>query len=159
MKNKQYTVTQMADIAGVSKASISRWLKAHDVSPETIQGKRKYFSATYLEQYVKEHKERNSKDRDLPTPTDMLMAQVAQLKSENDFLRKQIEKKDKQLEVKDEQIRVSNQLVDQAQRLNLLDKPQNDAETSNEKSTLSKQIDNSSEKDQHSSWFDKLFRK
>lgn len=159
MKNKQYTVTQMSEMAGVSKASISRWLATHNVSPETTKGKRKYFNATYLEQYIKEHKQRNSKDREAPSPTDLLISQITQLKSENAFLRRQIEKKDEQLSIKDEQIKISNQLVDQAQRLNLLDKPKNDVETSNKSSSLSEEIDNSSEKatNQHSSWFSRLF--
>ena len=33
-KNKTYTVTQIADIAGVSKASVSRWLSDRHVSPD-----------------------------------------------------------------------------------------------------------------------------
>ena len=55
-KNKTYTVTQIADIAGVSKASVSRWLSDRHVSPDHTKGKAKYFNATYVEQYLKAHK-------------------------------------------------------------------------------------------------------
>lgn len=89
MNSKQYTVTQMSDIAGVSKPTISKWLTKRNIKPERIEGKRKYFNASYLDKYIRAHKKHDRKEIDLPTPTRLLLAQNAQLKNENEFLRKQ----------------------------------------------------------------------
>lgn len=124
-KNKTYTVTQIADIAGVSKASVSRWLSAHHVSPKHTKGKSKYFDATYVEQYLNAHKANNSKDSDTLTPTSLLQEQVNMLTRENERLTKENQAQSELIKQKDKEIADYAQrfatLADQAQHLHLAD--------------------------------------
>lgn len=103
-KNKTYTVTQIANIAGVSKASVSRWLSDRGVNPDHVKGKAKYFKSTYLQQYLEAHKAPQNKSSDLPTTTELLQEQISLLKEENKRLIERIEKQDLQIKEKDQQI-------------------------------------------------------
>lgn len=103
-KNKTYTVTQIADIAGVSKASVSRWLSDRHVSPDHVKGKAKYFKSTYVEQYLKAHKAPHNKASEIPSTTELLQEQVRQLTEENKRLIARIEKQDQQIKEKDNKL-------------------------------------------------------
>ena len=69
------------------------------------------------------------------------------------------------MKVKDDQIRVANQLADQAQKLNLADKPQltHSAEVEEKKNVTPDTSDDKKQtekaEEEHKSWISKLFRK
>lgn len=168
-KNKYYTVTQMADISGVSKASISRWLNKQGVDPEYEKGKSKFFKATYVQQYLKAHRSHTSKvDKQLSIVT-MLQEQVSQLKTENKRLVSRIEKQDEQLKAKDKQIAnwtnqsaIVSKLANDSHLVTemLLETKTKHVENSDKSSISANESDNHSLKQQdvqHKSWIAKLF--
>lgn len=167
-KNKTYTVTQIANIAGVSKASVSRWLADRHVSPDYTKGKAKYFKSTYVEQYLEAHRSPHNKASGLPTTTESL---VSQLKEENKRLVARIEKQDEQIKEKDQQIanwtsqsaiisKLANDSHNVAQKL--LESSNSNAESDNEKLSSSEQTDNQSNDNAEKprpNWFQRHFSK
>ena len=111
---KYYNQTEIADLLGVSKATISRYLKKNNI-PGNIKNKSKVYPETILKQLKKELKPKKTKDNNHISTIQLLQDQIAQLKAENTTLKEQ-------LKIKDEQIKSANKLADQAQSLNLLDK-------------------------------------
>lgn len=112
---KYYNQTEIANLIGVSKATVSRYLKKLDVSG-IEKNKSKLYPETILKQLKKEIKSDNSKKNTLPSTIQLLQEQIVQLKEENKTLKEQ-------LKIKDQQINTANKLADQAQQLNVLDKP------------------------------------
>lgn len=112
---KYYNQTKIANLIGVSKATVSRYLKKLDVSG-IEKNKSKLYPETILKQLKKEIKSDNSKKNTLPSTIQLLQEQIEQLKEENKTLKEQ-------LKIKDQQINTANKLADQAQQLNVLDKP------------------------------------
>ncbi len=119
---KYYNQTEIADLLGVSKATISRYIKKLNVSG-IEENKAKMYPETVLKQLRKEIKQDNSKKNTPPSTIQLLQDQIQQLKEENKRLYQQLEKKDEQIAIKDNQIKTANKLADQAQYLNALDKP------------------------------------
>ena len=114
-QTKYYNQTEIADILGVSKATISRYINKLNISGNT-QNKEKLYPETILKQLKKQLKPTNNNKTHAPSTIQLLQDQIAQLKDENKTLKEQ-------LKIKDEQIKTANKLVDQAQQLNALDKP------------------------------------
>lgn len=112
---KYYNQTEIADLLGVSKATISRYIKKLGVSG-IEENKAKIYPETVLKQLRKEIKQDNSKKNTPPSTIQLLQDQIEQLKEENKLLKEQ-------LKIKDQQIATANKLADQAQHLNVLDKP------------------------------------
>ena len=71
---KQYTVTELAKLSGVSKATMSRWLDKKGVAPVETEGKKKLFNETILNSFAKEH-ENAGRVKPL-TPLEILQDQV-----------------------------------------------------------------------------------
>lgn len=112
---KYYNQTELADLLGVSKATISRYINKLNISGNT-QNKEKLYPETILKQLKKQLKPTNNNKTHAPSTIQLLQDQITQLKDENKTLKEQ-------LKIKDEQIKTANQLADQAQKLNALDKP------------------------------------
>lgn len=112
---KYYNQTELADLLGVSKATISRYINKFNISGNT-KNKEKLYPETILKQLKKELKTTNSNKTHAPSTIQLLQDQIAQLKDENKTLKEQ-------LKIKDKQIETANKLADQAQQLNALDKP------------------------------------
>lgn len=116
---KYYNQTEIADLLGVSKATISRYLKKNDVSGN-VKNNSKVYPETILKQLKKDLKPTKTKDNNHISTIQLLQDQIAQLKDENKTLKEQ-------LKIKDDQISTANKLADQAQQLNVLDKKELDA--------------------------------
>lgn len=110
---KQYTVTELAKLSGVSKATMSRWLDKKGVAPAETKGKKKLFNETILNSFAQEHE--NTGRVKPPTPVEILQDQVNDLKKQNETLTKQ-------LEIKDRQIEALTTITKQSQALNFADK-------------------------------------
>lgn len=144
MKQKEnlYSQNKIAEILGISRGTFSKWLKENGVSPEQLEGQKKLYSETVIEQYRKSKKERGVVGSKRLTTVELLQGNLGEKQSEIDYLRKQLEDKERQLKEKDkliadkdEVIKDSNsklfelgskvaKLADQAQQLNLADKKQ-----------------------------------
>lgn len=112
---KYYNQTELADLLGVSKATISRYINKLNISGN-IKNKEKLYPETILKQLRNELKPTKTNKNHAPSTIQLLQDQIEQLKNENKTLKEQ-------LKIKDEQIKTANQLADQAQKLNALDKP------------------------------------
>ncbi len=119
---KYYNQTEIADILGVSKATISRYINKLNISGN-IKNKEKLYPETILKQLKNELKPTNNNKNHAPSTIQLLQEQITQLKEENKRLYEQLQKKDEQINIKDKQIETANKLADQAQQLNALDKP------------------------------------
>lgn len=170
-KNKTYTVTQIANIAGVSKASVSRWLADRHVSPDHTKGKAKYFKSTYVEQYLEAHRAPHNKISELPTTTELLQEQISLLKEENKRLIERVEKQDQQIKEKDQQITnwtsqsaVISKLANDSHNVarKLLEISNTNAESDNERSSSVEEANNQSNNNAEKprpNWFQRHFGK
>ena len=170
-KNKTYTVTQIANIAGVSKASVIRWLADRHVNPDHTKGKAKYFKSTYVEQYLEAHRAPHNKASELPTTTELLQEQISLLKEENKRLIERVEKQDQQIKEKDQQIanwtsqsavisKLANDSHDVTRKL--LESSNTSAESDNEKSSSVEEANNQSKDNAEKprlNWFQRHFGK
>ena len=113
---KYYTQTEIADLLGVSKATVSRYLKKNNVTGNK-KNNSKIYPETILKQLKKELKPNNKGNKEHISTIQLLQEQITQLKDENKTLKEQ-------LKIKDQQIETASRLADQAQKLNILDKPE-----------------------------------
>ena len=81
-----------------------------------IKNKEKLYPETILKKLRNELKPTKTNKNHAPSTIQLLQDQIEQLKDENKTLKEQ-------LKIKEEQIKTANQLADQAQKLNALDKP------------------------------------
>lgn len=119
---KYYNQTEIADLLGVSKATISRYIKKLNVSG-IEENKAKIYPETILKQLKKEIKQDNSKKNTPPSTIQLLQAQIEQLKEENKLLKEQLKIKDQQIATANNLAEKTSKLAEQAQYLNALDKP------------------------------------
>lgn len=119
---RYYNQTEIADLLGVSKATISRYIKKLDVSG-IEENKAKMYPETILKQLKKEIKQDNSKKNTPPSTIQLLQDQIEQLKEENKLLKEQLKIKDQQIATANNLAEQTSKLADQAQQLNALDKP------------------------------------
>lgn len=136
VKMKQQKLLNQNEIArqlGISRGTLSKWLKKNTVSPKQIKGQQKLYEETVIDQYKKDKAgEKEEKKSDL-TPTTLLLNQIEQQKKEIEYLRSQLDKKDTEIADKNEQIKENiktiadfgkkfAQFADHAQGINLLEK-------------------------------------
>lgn len=119
---KYYNQTEIADILGVSKATISRYINKLNISGNT-KNKEKLYPETTLKQLKKELKPTNSNKNHTPSTIQLLQDQITQLKDENKTLKEQLRIKDEQIKIANNLVEKTSKLADQAQQLNALDKP------------------------------------
>lgn len=107
VKMKQQKLLNQNEIArqlGISRGTLSKWLKKKTVSPKQIKGQQKLYEETVIDQYKKDKSgEKEDKKSDL-SPTSLLLNQIEQQKKEIDYLKNQIEKKDIELDRKDKRL-------------------------------------------------------
>ena len=175
VKMKQQKLLNQNEIArqlGISRGTLSKWLKKNTVSPKQIKGQQKLYEETVIDQYKKDKAgEKEEKKSDL-SPTSLLLNQIDQQEKQIEYLKSQIEKKDSELAVQREQLEEDRktitdfgkqfaQLADQSQHLNLLDKPKPEDHVSggvfktvsetDEKETVLKEED-------HKHWWQRIFK-
>ena len=121
-KRKNYTISEIARISDVTVASVSKYVKRHELKPiRQWKNNSKYFSYEVLQeiksyyQRKSEKQQETSSDRRPPSKDDVideLRARIRDLKSTNELLRSE-------LEVKNKQITDAIRIADQAQQLDL----------------------------------------
>lgn len=125
-KTRTMTITDMARVCGVAVSSISALVSKWELKPvKTGQHNAKYYSVedtVRILDYYQSKTNTDTKTSTRPTQSDMLESMqrlVDQQTAEIEILRHQ-------LDVKDKQIEVLQQLVDQAQKLDLTTHAQSD---------------------------------
>lgn len=111
-----YTMQEIADLMGVNKSSVYRFLRKENIKPATIRNNTQYYSAIAMKN-VRRHFQatRNSERKDAhDLLLESLQQQVIDLKKE---LAEEKVRADTQLAEKDKQIRGYQKLVDQSQQL------------------------------------------
>ena len=121
---KLYTQTQIYHKLGISKGTLSKWLKENNVSPETTKGNKKLYKETLVETYRKSKETHKASDvkghRESFSTVEFLKKEVETKQETIERLQKQIEEKDKTIADFGQKFA---KLADQAQQLNLVDKP------------------------------------
>lgn len=133
---KQQKLLNQNEIArqlGISRGTLSKWLKKNTVSPKQIKGQQKLYEETVIAQYKRDKVgEKEEKKSDL-SPTTLLLNQIEQQKQEIEYLRSQLDKKDAEIADKNEQIKENTKTIsdfgkqfakftDRAQGIDLLEK-------------------------------------
>lgn len=136
---KLYSQTEIAKIAGVSKATVSRYIGKMNVSA-TTKDNAKLYDETILKQVQKAYKTHKTSSNERLSTIQLLQEQISQLKEENNRLihenkqlNEKLSTKDKELaedknkltQLTDKSLELAQkltQLTDQAQQLNVLDK-------------------------------------
>lgn len=111
---KQQKLLNQNEIArqlGISRGTLSKWLKKNAVSPKQLKGQQKLYDETVIEQYRKDKTgEKEEKKSDL-SPTTLLLNQIEQQKQEIEYLRSQLDKKDAQLDKKDKRLEENEKII------------------------------------------------
>lgn len=114
VKMKQQKLLNQNEIArqlGISRGTLSKWLKKNAVSPKQLKGQQKLYDETVIEQYRKDKTgEKEEKKSDL-SPTTLLLNQIDEQKKEIDYLKKQLDKKDAQLDQKDKRLEETEKVI------------------------------------------------
>lgn len=123
--NKLYNQTELANKLGISKGTLSKWINKNDVSPEKVQGNKKLYKETLINKY---YRSKNVDDVNNDKPKRESFSSIEFLKKQVEIQQETIERLQKKLDEKDKVISDFGQkfakLADQAQQLNLVDKPQ-----------------------------------
>lgn len=156
MSDEKYTVAAIARITGYNRSTVTRWIDKQKIKSAQMQGNAPLYSAQVLADFKKSH---STKDKGVSKGDALLREKDARISALED----EIKLLKKQLDIKDRQIEVATQLADQAQKLNLADKPQlTHADRSDERTSLSAKVDNQSKKtveSPHESWLGRIFGK
>ena len=155
-----YTVADIAKITGYNRSTVTRWLDKQKIKNAQMQGNAPLYDAQVLDKFKKTHNSKQSKESKQDKTDKLIAEKDARISALTD----EIELLKSQLKVKDDQIRVANQLADQAQKLNLADKPQltHSAEVEEKKKEVVPETTNDvkesqSSEEEHKSWISKLF--
>ncbi len=161
MSKKMYTVADIAKITGYNRSTVTRWLDNQKIKNAQMQGNAPLYDAQVLDKFTKTHNSKQSKESKQDKTDKLIAEKDARISALTD----EIELLKSQLKVKDDQIRVANQLADQAQKLNLADKPQltHSSEVEEKKNVTPDTSDDEKQtekaEEEHKSWISKLFRK
>lgn len=160
MSKKMYTVADIAKITGYNRSTVTRWLDKQKIKNAQMQGNAPLYDAQVLDKFKKTHNSKQSKESKQDKTDKLIAEKDARISALTD----EIELLKSQLKVKDDQIKVANQLADQAQKLNLADKPQltHSAEVEEKKKEVVPETTNDvkesqSSEEEHKSWISKLF--
>lgn len=144
-----YSQNKIAEILGISRGTFSKWLKENSVSPKQQEGQRKLYDETVIEQYKQSKKVNSSEDSRRLTTVELLQDNLKEKQSEIDYLKQQLKEKDAQIKAKDETISEFGlkfaKLADQAQQLNLADKPKlidSKKEAISDRKTVNEKVEN-----------------
>lgn len=121
-KRKDYTISEIARISGVTVASVSKYVKRNGLKPARLgKNNSKYFDSSVLDEIKSYYQRKNEKQQEASYEyrpatkddvIDELRARIRDLTATNELLRGE-------LKVKNEQIADAVRLADQAQRLDL----------------------------------------
>ncbi|HJG16168.1 hypothetical protein ACLUXW_08230 [Limosilactobacillus reuteri subsp. suis] len=115
---KKYTMQNMADLIGVNKSSVYRFLKKENISPTIVQNNTQYYSSIALQRVKKHFNTTHTNSNERVDNRDLLInslqQQIKDLKAE---LSEEKVRADAQLAEKDKQIIGYQKLVDQSQQL------------------------------------------
>lgn len=121
-KRKDYTISEIARISGVTVASVSKYVKRNGLKPARIgKNNSKYFDSSVLDEIKSYYQRKNEKQQEASSEhrpatkddvIDELRARIRDLQATNELLRGE-------LKVKNEQIADAIRLADQAQQLDL----------------------------------------
>lgn len=157
-----YTVADIAKITGYNRSTVTRWLDKQKIKNAQMQGNAPLYDAQVLDKFKKSHNSKQTKEPKQDKTDKLIAEKDARISALTD----EIELLKDQLKVKDDQIRIANQLADQAQKLNLADKPQltHKPEEVEEKKEVTPETTNDnkevkSSEEEHRSWISKLFGK
>ena len=90
-KKQLYSQNEIAEILGISKGALSKWLKKSSVSPKQLSGQRKL--ETVIDLYRETKKKKNSSIK--LTKVELLQKQLEEKQREIDTLRQEVKDKDK----------------------------------------------------------------
>lgn len=111
---KQQKLLNQNEIArqlGISRGTLSKWLKKRAVSPKQLKGQQKLYDETVIEQYKKDKTgEKEEKKSDL-SPTTLLLNQIEQQEKQIEYLKSQIEKKDIALADRDKRLEEKEKVI------------------------------------------------
>lgn len=114
VKMKQQKLLNQNEIArqlGISRGTLSKWLKKNTVSPKQIKGQQKLYEETVIDQYKKDKVgEKEEKKSDL-SPTTLLLNQIEQQEKQIEYLKSQIEKKDIALADRDKRLEENEKVI------------------------------------------------
>lgn len=121
-KRKDYTISEIARISGVTVASVSKYVKRNGLKPARLgKNNSKYFDSSVLDEIKSYYQHKNEKQQEASYEyrpatkddvIDELRARVRDLQATNELLRNE-------LKVKNDQISDAIRLADQAQKLDL----------------------------------------
>ena len=158
-----YTQTEIAHKLEISKGTLSKWINKNNVSPERIQGNRKLYKETIIADYNKDKKTNKEDKKQSFSTIEFLKNEVKRQQTEIERLNKKLDEKDKQINNYAGQFA---KLADQAQQLNLADKPQlmqkKEVVSDENKETKQEKVKKASEEVKSSnkkSWFKKIWGK
>lgn len=114
VKMKQQKLLNQNEIArqlGISRGTLSKWLKKNTVSPKQIKGQQKLYEETVIDQYKRDKVgEKEEKKSDL-SPTTLLLNQIEQQEKQIEYLKSQIEKKDIALADRDKRLEENEKVI------------------------------------------------
>lgn len=120
------SIKEIADIIGVSKMTVYRFIKTSNVTESAVEGRTMLYDDTSVNTIVKAFSDKKDVTHDTMDDTSNYAQEYwKKLEEMNDFLKKEIEDKNQQLKVKDEQIESLQIILDQQQQLLLYEQKKN----------------------------------
>lgn len=114
MKN----IKEIADILGVSKMTVYRFIKTSNISESAVEGRTMLYDDTSVSAIVKAFYDKKDVIHDtIDDTSDYAQEYLKKLEEMNAFFKKEIENKKQQLKAKDEQIERLQIILDQQQQL------------------------------------------
>lgn len=121
-KRKDFTISEIARLSGVTVASVSKYVKRNGLKPARLgKNNAKYFDSSVLDEIKSYYQRKSEKQQEASSEhrpatkddvIDELRARVRDLQATNELLRNE-------LKVKNDQISDAIRLADQAQKLDL----------------------------------------
>lgn len=123
---KLYSQNKLAGKLGISRGTLSKWLKKNSVSPKQCKGQLKLYDETVIQQYHRSQKDHHSSNSRHFSTIQLLQQLLQEKQQGNEDLKQQITQKDRLIEEKDQIISDFGKrfadLADHEQSLNLADK-------------------------------------
>lgn len=114
MKN----IKEIADILGVSKMTVYRFIKTSNISESAVEGRTMLYDDTSVSAIIKAFYDKKDATHDtIDDTSDYAQEYLKKLEEMNAFFKKEIEDKKQQLKAKDEQIERLQIILDQQQQL------------------------------------------
>lgn len=142
MKDKYYTIRDIAELTGYNRSTVTRWINRNKIKHASMHNNALLFDAQVFEQFQKSH---NKREKGHKSDVQRMRDRIAELEQENKRLNAKVE----------DYADKFYKLADQAQHLNLADKP----ELSQPKEEEHKQAIGVEDVEQKKHWWQKLLKK